>query len=90
MHRHLLRFVVIQFFSDICFVFGGESGPRFVGSPVVVVCVGGLDVLVETQDLPGLEFGHRGSLGQLMCGMNMLTEVCLTIHTWSLLAHNHD
>lgn len=43
-----------------------ELGPRFICSPVVVVGVGGLDVLVETQDLPRLQFSHCGSLRQLM------------------------
>ena len=51
MHGHLLRFVVIQFFSDICFVFGGESGPRFVGSPVVLMRGGHLNVVIELDNL---------------------------------------
>lgn len=44
---------------------GGELGPGFVGPAVVVLGVCGLHVLVEAQDLPGLQFGHRGSLGEL-------------------------
>ena len=51
MHGHLLRFVVIQFFSDICFVFGGESGPGFVGSPVVLMRGGHLNVVIELDNL---------------------------------------
>lgn len=43
-----------------------ELGPGFVGSAVVVVSVGGLDVLVEAQDFPGLKFSHSGPLGQLI------------------------
>lgn len=44
---------------------GGELRPRFIGPAVVVLGVRGLHVLVEAQDLPGLQFGHRGSLGEL-------------------------
>lgn len=44
---------------------GGELRPRFIGPAVVVLRVRGLHVLVEAQDLPGLQFGHRGSLGEL-------------------------
>lgn len=44
---------------------GGELRPRFIGPAVVVLRVRGLNVLVEAQDLPGLELGHRGPLGEL-------------------------
>lgn len=43
----------------------GELGPGLVGPAVVVLGVRGLHVLVEAQDLPGLQFGHRGPLGEL-------------------------
>lgn len=49
---------------------GSEFSPRFICSPVVVVGVRGLDILVETQDLPRLEFSHCGSLGQLRAEQN--------------------
>lgn len=39
-----------------------EFRPWFICSAVVVVGVCGLDILVETQDLPRLEFSHGGSL----------------------------
>lgn len=47
-----------------------EFSPRFICSPVVVMGVRGLDILVETQDLPRLEFRHRGSLGELRAEQN--------------------
>lgn len=47
-----------------------EFSPRFICSPVVVVGVRGLDILVETQDLPRLEFSHRGSLRELRAEQN--------------------
>lgn len=46
-------------------VSGGEFSPGFIRPAVVVLGLGRLHVLVETQDLPGLEFGHRRPLRQL-------------------------
>lgn len=49
-----------------------ELGPRFIRSPIVVFGVCGLNVLMETQDLPRLEFGHGGPLGQLVVESGIL------------------
>ena len=47
---------------------GGELGPGLVSAAVVVVGVSALHVLMEAQDLPGLQLRHRGPLGQLGWG----------------------
>lgn len=43
----------------------GELSPRFIRSAVVVLSMRGLNILVETQDFPCLEFCHGRSLGEL-------------------------
>lgn len=44
---------------------GSQFGPRLVGPAVVVLSLGDLHVLVEAQDLSGLQFSNCGSLTQL-------------------------
>ena len=46
-------------------VCGGEFGPGFICTAVVVVGVGTLHVLVEAQDRPGLQLCYCWPLGQL-------------------------
>lgn len=65
MNLHLRTLEFIELLADGSLVGRRELGPGFVGSAVVVVSVGGLDVLVEAQDFPGLKFSHSGPLGQL-------------------------
>ena len=47
MDRHLLGLVVVQFFPNTRFVFRGQSCPGLVGPPVVLVCWGHLDIVIE-------------------------------------------
>lgn len=49
-----------------------ELGPRFIRSPVVVFSVCALNILVETQNLPRLEFSYGGPLGQLVVESGVL------------------
>lgn len=44
---------------------GREFGPGLVRPAVVVLSLGALYVLVEAQDLSGLQLSHGGPLGQL-------------------------
>lgn len=44
---------------------GGQLGPRLVRPAIVVLGLGDLHVLVEAQDLPGLQLCNGGSLTQL-------------------------
>lgn len=44
---------------------GSQFGPRLVCPAIVVLGLGDLHVLVEAQDLSGLQFSHCGSLTQL-------------------------
>lgn len=62
---HLRALEFIELLADCSLVSRSELGPRLICSPVVVVRVGALDILMEAQDLPGLELSHCGSLGQL-------------------------
>lgn len=62
---HLGALEFVELFTDGSLVGRSELGPRFIGSPVVLVCVRALHVLMETEDLPRLELGHRGSLREL-------------------------
>lgn len=46
-------------------VSGSQFGPRLVCPAIVVLSLGDLHVLVEAQDLSGLQLGNGGSLTQL-------------------------
>ena len=51
MNWHLLGLVVIQFFPNAGFVFRCQSSPGFVSPPIVLVCRGHLNVVIELDDL---------------------------------------
>lgn len=65
MHLHLRALELIQLFPDCRLVSRGELRPGLVATAIVVLSIGALHILMETQDFPSLELSHCGSLTEL-------------------------
>jgi len=65
MNFHLEALELIQFFSNGSLVLGSQSSPGLVCSSIVVVCCSDFNVIIETDDLTGLQLLDGGSETQL-------------------------
>lgn len=65
MNFHLEALELIQFFSNGSLVLRGQSSPWLICSSIVIMCRGNFNVIIETDDLSGLQLFDSRSETQL-------------------------
>lgn len=92
-HSHLGAFELVQFFPYGCLIFGRQSSPRFIRTPIIIVRLCHLDVIVEPNNLFLLELFDRRPKTQLSQKIPFLLLLLFLFFGWRLCCkskyHNH-
>lgn len=83
-NSHLWAFKFIEFLADCCLVLRREPRPRLVGSPVVVLRLGHLDVVVEADDFLLLQLLDVGAEAQFAQQVALLLLFGFLLFFWCL------